>query len=649
MIIIDSFIEIYTDHVRIREATKQGYSIAYDGDSINFEQPNSKTRRGRVGHQICQTLTCSCNQGVIIDMNESKPKLVGGIGEINFGKQYRQGNRIYDAKEVAMCLNASPLGNTGGYSYLYKVDNSSNDEINIKLEGNNFNQRKVINLGDGICRTITGQGHCGNEPKTLINNLNNKRGNSMKEFKNETLEKLNFNMDEIRLFDSFAGIGSLHNSLKFLGIPTKIIGLSETDIDAIISYASIHIENFKDLEFDFPSEENMRKWLINRNIGWSFEKQKSSIPRLKKDKLYKLYKACSLLNNLGDISKITYENMPDFDLFNMSFPCTDISGAGKQKGLKNEDGTHTRSGLVKYGIELIKAKKPKYVMIENVKALIQKKFINDFYSICNEIKSYGYKIYYPTKEDNKGNKQPMCLNAKNYGIPQNRERIFVICVRNDCNDKIDNFWEGQDFGYRLKDFLEDTVDEKYYINKEWHVTTPEEQKHDNNEIAQINNIEYKATRSVGDPNKICRTLDTMGGGQREPKTIESTSFIDKQNRIQEFKRTENYIQWDSNGKNYNGQIDRACYENKNINTIPAMNPQDKCKITQGLDTNNFRIRKLTPKECWRLMGFTDNDFDNAKSMGISDSALYKQAGNSIVVNCLYYIFKELFKNYIIEE
>lgn len=86
MIIIDSFIEIHKDHIRVREATKTRIFNSYWGDSINLEQPNSKTRRGRVGHQICQTLTCSCNQGVVIDMNESKPKLVGGIGEINFGK-----------------------------------------------------------------------------------------------------------------------------------------------------------------------------------------------------------------------------------------------------------------------------------------------------------------------------------------------------------------------------------------------------------------------------------------------------------------------------------------------------------------------------------------------------------------------------------
>lgn len=78
---------------------------------------------------------------------------------------------------------------------------------------------------------------------------NSERGSYMKEFKNEILKKLNFKMDEIKLFDSFAGIGSLHNSLQFLGVPTKIIGLSETDVDAIISYAGVHIDNFLKVKF----------------------------------------------------------------------------------------------------------------------------------------------------------------------------------------------------------------------------------------------------------------------------------------------------------------------------------------------------------------------------------------------------------------
>nr|WP_243430944.1 DNA cytosine methyltransferase [Clostridium botulinum] len=140
------------------------------------------------------------------------------------------------------------------------------------------------------------------------------------------------------------------------------------------------------------------------------------------------------------------------------------------------------------------------------------------------------------------------------------------------------------------------VDEKYYLNKPWHFSTENDEKHDTNEIAQIEGINYKATRSICDPNMYCRTLDTMGGGQREPKTIELNNDTKTKENLQ----------------------------------------------------SNFRIRKLTPNECWRLMGFTDEQFDRAKELGISDSQLYKQAGNSIVVNVLYYIFKELFKEYIIE-
>jgi DNA (cytosine-5)-methyltransferase 1 len=586
---INNFIEIHKDHIRVREATKQGYAIGVDGDSINFEQPNSKTRRGRIGHQIAQTLTCSCNQGVIIDMNE----LI----------------------QVGM------------------------------IDGKGFESRRRVYSDQGLSPTLHGIGSGGGtEPKIQITNkLSNERGNTMKEFTNNLI-KYNFKMDDIELFDSFAGVGALHQNLTELGIPTKNVGLSETDVDAIISYAGVHIKGFKDIEFEYPSENDMRNLLMDRNIGWDFMKQKSCIPRLKKDKLYKVYKATVLLNNLGDISKLDYKNLPDFDLFNMSFPCTDISGAGQQKGLKNADGTHTRSGLVKYGIEVIRAKKPKYIMIENVKALIQKKFIDDFNDIVNEIESYGYKCYYPKKD----NGQATCLNAKDYGIAQNRERIFVICVRNDIDDGLFSFPQGFDSGLRLKDFLEDEVDEKYYLDKPWHMSTESDEKHDTNEIAQIEGINYKATRSITDPNLYCRTLDTMGGGQREPKVLDMGCFVDKKDRIQEFKETKNYIQWDTSGKGYTSQVDRAFYENGVVGTIPAMNPQDKTQVIENMNSNNFRIRKLTPKECWRLMGFRDECFDRAKELGISDSALYKQAGNSIVVNCLYYIFKELFKKYIVE-
>ncbi|WP_396349930.1 DNA cytosine methyltransferase [Clostridium tetani] len=158
------------------------------------------------------------------------------------------------------------------------------------------------------------------------------------------MKKLNFNMEEIKLFDSFAGIGALHQSLKELGVPIKLTGISEVDIDAIISYASIHIDNFKDITFDYPSDDEMRKVLMDRNIGYDFKKNKSKIPRLNKNKLKSCFKATMLLNNLGDIGKLDCDNIPDFDLFNFSFPCQNISIAGKQEGMKKEDGSITKSG-----------------------------------------------------------------------------------------------------------------------------------------------------------------------------------------------------------------------------------------------------------------------------------------------------------------
>lgn len=633
---IDNFIEIESNYVKIREATKQGYAIAMGGDSINLEQPNSKTRRGRVGHQIAQTLTCSCNQGVVINMSESKPILVGGIGE--------------NMKQI-ICEQRSD-------------------------EGLRF-------FKDNICGTIRTIDSGGDKRVLEVQDEtnNNERGSKMKEFKNEILKKLNFKMDEIKLFDSFAGIGSLHNSLQFLGVPTKIIGLSETDVDAIISYAGVHIDNFLKVKFDYPSEDEMRQLLIDRNIGWSFEKQKSCIPRLKKDKLYKVYKATVLLNNLGDISKINYINMEDFDLFNMSFPCTDISGAGKQKGLINTDGTHTRSGLVKYGIELIKVKKPKYIMIENVKALIQKKFIDDFYSIVNEIESYGYKVYYPTVEDKKGNVKPTCLNAKNYGITQNRERIFVICVRNDINDTIDNFYEGFDSGLRLKDFLEDEVDEKYYLSKE---------VQDRFKLNGNKDEEHNELNVVGSSAPECRTIgqrDITYGTNGIMSTLTATDYKQPKQIINKTPFTNNngelkeredgmctcldtrYAAFPDNHNQRTGIIEETnqliqqgelCLEGYNDfskrvyskegigRTLMASGGNLNDKAGQYM-TEKYKIRRLTPKECWRLMGFTDEQFNKAKELGISDSQLYKQAGNSIVTNCLYYIFKELFKSYIIEE
>jgi DNA (cytosine-5)-methyltransferase 1 len=265
-------------------------------------------------------------------------------------------------------------------------------------------------------------------------------------------------------------------------------------------------------------------------------------------------------NNLGDICSI--EQLPYADLVTYSFPCQDISVAGKQAGLSKGGGT--RSGLL-WEVErlLIKAKEsntlPKYLLLENVKNLVGKKFIDGFKSWISILDELGYKTYWQV------------LNAKNYGIPQNRERVFAVSIRKDTDNGYE-FPEGFDNGLRLKDFLEDEVDEKYYISSD----------------------------------KVEKLLNS--------------SFVQEKNRIQTKDICDCLLSRDY----------------KSPKCVLMLTPD-------RVEKRHYRIRKLTPRECYRLMGFSDEAFDKAKAAGISDSQLYKQAGNSIVVKVLEKKFKNLFK------
>lgn len=155
--------------------------------------------------------------------------------------------------------------------------------------------------------------------------------------------------------------------------------------------------------------------------------------------------------NLEDVSKIDIKDIPDCDLITYGFPCQDISIAGQQKGIVKGK---TRSGLLYEALRIIEGKKPKYAIAENVKNLVSKKFIKDFESFLEELDNYGYNNYWKV------------LNAKDYGIPQNRERVFVISIRKDIDDGTFKFPEPFDSGLRLKDMLEDDVDEKYFLKND---------------------------------------------------------------------------------------------------------------------------------------------------------------------------------------
>lgn len=154
--------------------------------------------------------------------------------------------------------------------------------------------------------------------------------------------------------------------------------------------------------------------------------------------------------NLGDMSKIDWSNVSDFDFLTYSTPCQSVSTAGLRKGI--EEGSGTRSSLLWYTRNAIKAKKPKYLMMENVKGLVTKKFLPFFHTWLKELEEYGYASFYKV------------LNAKDYGIPQNRERIFVISIRIDDNTQSEyHFPNPQKLTLRVEDVLEDDVDERFFM------------------------------------------------------------------------------------------------------------------------------------------------------------------------------------------
>lgn len=234
---------------------------------------------------------------------------------------------------------------------------------------------------------------------------------------------------------------------------------------------------------------------------------------------------------------------------------------------------------------------------------------------------------------------------------------------------------GKDYGIRLKDVLEDQVDEKYYLSDEIQKRFKLNGKSDNNRN-DINTIGTSAPeyRTIGQRditygvNGVMSTLTATD--YKQPKQIldiqngairgryNSEGKIEQQLELRNDGVTntlttvekDNVIVEDTNKLNMLGMLDikvndciRRVYGDDGlcptITTMEGGNRQPKIE-------SNFRIRKLTPLECWRLQGFRDESFYKAQELGVSDSQLYKQAGNSITVNVLYYIFKNLFKEYI---
>lgn len=517
----------------------------------------------------------------------------------------------------------------------------------------------------------------------------------------------------IRLIELFAGIGSQAKALKNLNVDFEHHFVCEIEPQVVKTYNVIHGTNFEPTDITKISANDL---------------------------------------NITNTDLYTY-------ILTYSFPCQDLSLAGKGKGM--EKGTGTRSSLLWEVERLLKEcnELPQILLMENVPMVHSSENIKDFEKWLLFLESLGYKNYWKD------------LNAKNYGIPQNRDRCYMISLLNSNYDY--TFPQPIKLKLRLKDMLEEKVDEKYFLSKsilKFFSENSEKNKLKGNgfrfkpvnknkaEIAKTlttrcgsrmddnfivddekvtrlggffdkNGIKHQAG-SVYDINGLSPIIDTMQGGYRQPCIVVKNAtkkgyveayegdgiYIDRphqkrgvvqKNMIQTIKCNCNDVGVvvlgnyspsehnaarivDNNGiaptvmENHGtvtATVDKNLWSQSQMKMITndgdvkryinsdiidkfkegqaadisfpngynkAKRVHNECPAINGTTTessfivkNDLRIRKLTPKECWRLMGFSDDDFDKAEKIN-SNSQLYKQAGNSIVVNVLMAIFKQFF-------
>ncbi len=534
----------------------------------------------------------------------------------------------------------------------------------------------------------------------------------------------------------FSGIGCQERGFEDSGLfDIEVLNTSDINKESVLSYAAIHFgmtNEMVDTYKDYPSREEMAQYLTDINLGYEPEKNKyfnwfKLIKKKKKD-LEKYWLACKLTHNLGDISRI--EELPYADFWTCSFPCTDISVAGKMKGLDPDSGT--RSSLLWENIKLLKKAKdnntlPKYIMVENVKNLVSKKFIEYFNNLIGVFDDLGFNTYWSV------------INGKDCGVPQNRERVFVIAIRKDIDTGMYTFPQPFDTGIRLKDILEEIVDEKYYLSEvatrkfklfseskgtdikvagslnpdknvqdrvrvldteglsqglratdykdpvkivygidksvnctqviEYanYITSREDRGVSNRKpegtavIEQTNfperlgNIygEDKGTGYAGnvwDSEKISPTLTTMQGGNRQPMIIQVEQISTSQDGV--VVSPEGIAKIHTAGHNNVPkiiQIGQVSNDGSQAGKVysPEGVSQTICACTHEYAIGNIwdyiRIRKLTPRECYRLMGLTFEDCDKAAKLGVADTHLYKQAGNGIITNCCELLAEHLYK------
>ena len=557
-------------------------------------------------------------------------------------RNFRQGNRVYDSEGIATALSANSVGGLGGETSLYLVNtNKRKEDENLEclaIKGDLLTRRNpqrqkgiseevMFTLRQAVTHgVIEVQTDTKENKRKEDENLTNKQTTIFEYLDNEkTTEQKPF-----KYISLFAGIGGFDFGLNAVG--GECVFASEIDKFAKQAYTTLH--------------------------G---------------------------LEPHGDITKIDAKDIPDHDVIAAGFPCQSFSVAGKRGGFEDARGT-----LFFEVARIADEKKPKILLLENVKGLVGHDKGKTLDTIVKTLNDIGYRVDFEV------------LNSKYFGVPQNRERIFIVAIREDLivnetwniegnnvvakgKKRISGYDDVKTFNFdfpknetvtkRLVDVLEDAVDEKYYLDEDKTSKLVVDLKGSNSDVKVVGNASRTGYNShnIHDPEGISPTIaarDYKGakmvaeGLPIKEATKKGYAMANEGDAVNIMFPTSK-TRRGRVGKDGQAQTLEASGVNQGV-VLPAIgasrgrnieNPSDRTPgndVEQRLELNNggtsntltsvqkdnyvveplLRIRKLTPLECWRLQGFTDEQHNAVEAAGISNSQRYKQAGNAVTVNVI---------------
>jgi DNA (cytosine-5)-methyltransferase 1 len=419
----------------------------------------------------------------------------------------------------------------------------------------------------------------------------------------------------IRLIELFAGYGSQALALKYLGVKFEHWKICEWAVKSIQAYKDAHFtddtRNYSEVASKEEIQEMLFKWGISSNYNEPMTREQ--INRLSEEQLRTIFNNISATNNLVNIQDVKGDdlaivNKDEYDyILTYSFPCQDLSLAGKGKGMAD---TSTRSGMLWEVERILNELKttnslPQILLMENVPQVHGSDNVEHFNKWQLALENMGYKNYFQD------------LIATDYGIPQTRNRCFMVSILGDYSY---SFPKPIPLKLKLKDLLEDEVDEKYYLSDKQIKCLSSDKMYKN---GYIRGNQFKKNINPD----VCTTI-TASSSDRASDTFISIKNATKKGYLEAT---------DGDGINLSNRMEhqRGNVQKDKIQTLTTSGGNDR-----GVCLKNLKIRKLTPRECGRLMGIKDKDIDKIlKSQ--SNSSAFHLFGDSICTSCLMALFSQL--------